>query len=48
MRVLLGKIKSCELVKQFLPFQTSEGYYNWLCEDKHIPSDVVKYLKYIK
>lgn len=36
------------LVKQVLPFQTSEGYYNWLCEDKHIPSDVVKYLKYIK
>lgn len=36
------------LVKQVLPFQTSEGYYDWLCEEKHIPSDVVKYLKYIK
>lgn len=36
------------LVKQVLPFQTSEGYYAWLCEEKHIPSDVVKYLKYIK
>lgn len=36
------------LVKQVLPFQTSEGYYDWLCEEKGIPSDVVKYLKYIK
>lgn len=36
------------LVKQVLPFQTNEGYYNWLCEEKHIPSNVVKYLKYIK
>ena len=36
------------LVKQVLPFQTDDEYHSWLTWGKGIPSDVVKYLKYIK
>lgn len=36
------------LLKQILPFDTEDGYYKWLEEDKGIPSDVLKYLKMFK
>ena len=36
------------LLKQILPFDTEDGYYNWLEEEKGIPSDVLKYLKMFK
>lgn len=36
------------LVKQILPFDTEDGYYEWLGDEKGVPSDVLKYLKILE